>query len=86
MKAGEQIFYLMVALLDENLDIIPGTDVMVDLNAGPGYGKYYRQWKNCWIIIVESSVICFIRVMLPIVTAVLFEWFKNGNMARVASL
>lgn len=57
MKAGEQIFYLMVALLDENLDIIPGTDVMVDLNAGPGYGKYYRQWKgDCRIFLVRGSI------------------------------
>ena len=40
-KAGELLTYLGVALLDENLDIVE--DVLIDLNAGPGYGKYWLQ-------------------------------------------
>ena len=33
--------YLGLALLDENLDVID--DVLIDLNAGPGYGRYWLQ-------------------------------------------
>ena len=43
MKAGEQLSYLAVALLDDHLNVVPGTDVLVDLNAGPSRTKYWRQ-------------------------------------------
>lgn len=42
-KAGELVTYYGLALLDENLDIINGTDTLVDFNIGPGYGRYWNQ-------------------------------------------
>jgi len=46
MRRGEQISYLAVALLDENLDLIPNTDVLIDINAGPSTGKYFLQFAE----------------------------------------
>ena len=38
MRAGEMISYLAIALLDEHLDVINGTDVLVDFNLSPQKG------------------------------------------------
>lgn len=57
MTAGEQISYLAVALLDESLNVIPNTDVLIDVNAGPGYGKYRRQFReDCRIFLLRGSI------------------------------
>lgn len=57
MKAGEQISYLAVALLDKTLDVIPGTDVLIDLNAGPSRGEYWRQFvEDCRIYVLRGGI------------------------------
>jgi len=57
MKAGELISYTAVALLDERLDVIPGSDILIDINAGPGYGKYWRQWRgDCRIFLMRGTI------------------------------
>jgi len=43
MNAGEQLSYLALALLDAELNVVEGTDVLIDLNAGPRRTKYWRQ-------------------------------------------
>lgn len=58
MATGEQVSYLAVALLDANLDIVPNTDVLVDLSAGPTphNSKYYRQpMEDCRMFILRKS-------------------------------
>lgn len=57
MTAGEQVSYIAIALLDENLDIIDNTDVVIDLNAGPSRGLYFRQWaEDCRIFCMKKSL------------------------------
>lgn len=57
MTADEQISYVVVALMDEKLDIIDGTDVLIDLNAGPGLGKYFRQFReDCRVSLHRGSI------------------------------
>eukprot|EP00536_Pseudo-nitzschia_multiseries_P018495 jgi/Psemu1/55869/gm1.55869_g len=57
MKVGEQISYLAVALLDEALDVIEGTDVLIDLNAGPSRLKYFRQdVEDCRIFLIKGEI------------------------------
>ena len=57
MKAGEQLSYLAVALLDEHLDVVPGTDTLVDLNAGPRRTKYWRQpLEDCRIFALRGGI------------------------------
>ena len=67
MRAGEQISYLALALLDEKLDVIPGTDVLIDLNAGPnGNEKYYGQFmEDCRFFLLRGSLylICNQRIL-----------------------
>ena len=56
MTAGEQISYLAIALLDERLDVVEGTDVLIDLNAGPGRGVYERQFvEDCRIFLIKGG-------------------------------
>lgn len=56
-KAGENIYYLGIALLDENLNIINNTDVLIDLNAGPGYGRYWQQTAgDCRLNLLRSGI------------------------------
>jgi hypothetical protein len=56
MKAGEQVNYLVLALLDSDLRIIPGTDIMVDMNIGPFAGQYWRQFlEDCKIWLLRGS-------------------------------
>ena len=57
MKAGEQISYLAVALLNESLDLIQGSDVLIDLNAGPTRGKYFRQFvEDCRLFALRGGI------------------------------
>jgi len=57
MTAGEQISYLAIALLDESLDVVEGTDVLIDLNAGPGRGVYQRQFvEDCRILLAKGKI------------------------------
>ena len=57
MRAGEQVSYLAVALLDDQLDVVPGTDVLVDLNAGPRRTKYWRQpLEDCRIFVLRGGI------------------------------
>ena len=57
MKAGEQLSYLAVALLDEHLDVLPGTDVLIDLNAGPRRTKYWRQpLEDCRLFSLRGGI------------------------------
>jgi hypothetical protein len=47
-----------LALMDENLNLIPDTDILIDINAGPGYGKYFRQWRaDCRIFGMRGNVL-----------------------------
>lgn len=70
MKAGQQISYLAVALLDENLDIIPKSDVLIDINAGPSFGKYFNQFhEDCKPIQMRGKIYflcneCLFRVQI----------------------
>ena len=57
MTAGEQITYLAIALLDEQLDVVEGTDVLVDLNAGPSFGRYCRQFtEDCRVFLWRGGI------------------------------
>jgi hypothetical protein len=57
MTAGEQISYLAIALLDERLDVVDGTDVLIDLNAGPNRGLYGRQFlEDCRIFLMKGGI------------------------------
>jgi hypothetical protein len=58
MKTGEpQLSYLALALLDSNLDIVPGTDVLIDLNAGPERVTYWRQnLEDCRINLLRGGL------------------------------
>ena len=79
MNAGEQISYLAIALLDHKLDVVPGSDTLFDLNAGPGYGRYFRQFReDCRVFLIRGSIhlLCndnILRVRLRRVTD------KGGN-------
>ena len=54
-KAGELLTYLGLALLDENLDVVE--DVLIDLNAGPGYGRYWLQVVgDCRIFLLRGGL------------------------------
>jgi len=57
-KLGEAVAYYGVALLDENLDIIPGTDTLIDLNVGPHNGwKYWRNFiGDCRAFLVKGWI------------------------------
>lgn len=57
MRAGEQITYLAIALLNSTLDVVEGTDVLIDLNAGPGRGAYGRQFiEDCRINLIKGGI------------------------------
>jgi hypothetical protein len=58
MKAGEQISYLAIALLDSNLNLIENSDILIDLNVDPKTrGLYYRQFmEDCRISILQKSI------------------------------
>ena len=57
MIAGEQISYLAIVLLDKLLDIVNGTDVLIDLNAGPTHGKYFRQdVEDCRLSLMRGGI------------------------------
>jgi len=57
MKAGEQVSYLAVALLDEALDVIDGTDVLFDLNAGPAARAYASQpMEDCRLFLLRGAL------------------------------
>jgi len=59
MDAGEQVGYLVMALLDENLNVIQDTDTLIDINAGPATGryKYFRQFnEDCRIFLSRRSL------------------------------
>lgn len=66
MQIGDQIAYYGVALLDEHLDLIPDTDVLIDLNAGPNNGKYFRQTVgDCRIFLMKGAIyfLCLERLL-----------------------
>lgn len=57
MQTGEQISYLAVALLDGNLNLIPHSDVLIDINAGPSFGKYYMQFQeDCKAVVLWGKL------------------------------
>ncbi len=57
MTAGDQISYLAIALLDESLDVVEGTDVLIDLNAGPTRGEYERQFaEDCRLFLARGDI------------------------------
>jgi len=56
-KAGELVTYYGLALLDENLDLINGTDTLVDFNIGPGYGQYWMQIVgDCRLFLLRGGI------------------------------
>ncbi|OEU18044.1 hypothetical protein FRACYDRAFT_238477 [Fragilariopsis cylindrus CCMP1102] len=58
MKAGEQISYLAIALLDSKLNLIENSDILIDLNVDPQTrGLYYRQFmEDCRLFIIQKSI------------------------------
>jgi hypothetical protein len=58
MTAGEQVNYLGIALLDAQLDIVNGTDVVIDINAGIGQPEnYLRQVsEDCRIFLIRGVI------------------------------
>jgi len=57
MSSGEQISYLAIALLNETLDVVDGTDVLIDLNAGPSRGQYGRQFvEDCRVSLMRGGL------------------------------
>lgn len=57
MTAGEQLSFLAIALLDEHLDIVNGTDILIDLNAGPSRGLYERNFlEDCRISLMRGGL------------------------------
>lgn len=55
---GELLSYLGIALLDESLDIIPGTSIVVDLNHDDPYRKvmpYDQVYEDCRLFLVAGS-------------------------------
>jgi len=56
MIAGEQVSYVALTLLDENLDVVNGTDILFDINFGPG-DRYWRQSReDCRISLLRGSI------------------------------
>jgi len=68
LKAGDQISYLALALLDEHLDVINGTDVLIDLNYVPPFGdgnRYFRQIREdrrTFLIRGDIQILCNDRI------------------------
>jgi len=57
MTAGEQLSYMAMTLLDENLDIVEGTDTLIDLNAGPTRRHYWNQnVEDCRILLLRGGI------------------------------
>jgi len=60
MRAGEMISYLAIALLDEHLDVINGTDVLVDFNLSPqkgGRNDYVDQFReDCRTFLINRQI------------------------------
>lgn len=60
MQTGDQISYLVLALLDEELNPILDTDTLIDMNAGPLNGKYFRQLEeDCRLDLLKGSIYLF---------------------------
>eukprot|EP00555_Chaetoceros_dichaeta_P000602 CAMPEP_0198277614 /NCGR_PEP_ID=MMETSP1447-20131203/65941_1 /TAXON_ID=420782 /ORGANISM="Chaetoceros dichaeta, Strain CCMP1751" /LENGTH=394 /DNA_ID=CAMNT_0043972645 /DNA_START=655 /DNA_END=1840 /DNA_ORIENTATION=+ len=60
MTAGERISYLAIALLDDHLDVINGTDVLIDFNLSPPFGdgnRYKRQFReDCRTFLIRGDI------------------------------
>jgi len=60
MKAGERISYLAIALLDDHLDVINGTDVLIDFNLIPPFGdgnRYKKQFReDCRTFLIRGDI------------------------------
>jgi len=64
MAVVEKVSYLAIALLDEHLDVINGTDVLVDFNLSPPNGdgnRYFQQFReDCRTFLVKGhlQIVC----------------------------
>jgi len=55
MKAGEQVSYVVVALLNATLDLVEGTDVLIDLNAPYHPDRYGMQnLDDCRVFLLRG--------------------------------